>query len=127
MQGTVLDQSPAQPDTPCVSRESMAELAQYLHMQKTCPADIKGVPVSLDAYDPNGNYIHIGDVTSDGYSGSFGYTWEPEIAGKYTVTATFMGDDSYGSSYATSYLTVSEASATPTPAATTFTMPPFET
>jgi len=127
IQGTVLDQSPAQPNTPCVSKESMTGWLEYLHMQKTCPANVKGVPISLDAYDPNGNYIHIGDVTSDGYSGTFGYTWEPEISGQYIVTATFMGDDSYGSSYATAYVSVSEAQATATPGATAFTMPPFET
>ena len=57
-----------------------------------------------NAVDPNGNYIHIADVTSDGYSGTFGYTWEPETAGQYTVTATFLGDDSYGSSFATTYV-----------------------
>jgi hypothetical protein len=127
IQGSVLDQSPAQPDTPCVAKESMTGWLEYLHMQKVCPNDIKGVPVSLDAYDPNGNFVHIGDVTTDGYSGTYGFTWEPEIAGQHLITATFMGDDSYGSSYASSYVTVSEATATPTPAATTFTMPPFET
>ena len=100
--GTVLDQSPGQPDTPCVSKESMTTQMEYLHMQY--PIDgidhnstISGVPVSLDTVDPNGNYIHIGDVTTDGYSGTFGFTWQPEISGQYTITATFMGDESYGS------------------------------
>jgi len=42
--------------------------------------------------------------------------WTPELAGKYTVTATFMGDDSYGSSYATTVVGVVEApQSTPTP------------
>ena len=27
--------------------------------------DATGVPVSIDAVDPNGNYIHLGDATSD--------------------------------------------------------------
>jgi hypothetical protein len=79
---------------------------------------IKGVPVSLDAVDPNGNPEHIDIVTSEGYSGTFASTWEPKIAGQYTVTATFMGDDSYGSSFATTYVSVSEAppaTATPEP------------
>lgn len=121
--GTVLDQSPAQTDTPCVSKESMRTQMEYLHMQKSIDGlwhneTITGVPVSLDTVDPNGNYIHIGDVTTDGYSGTFGFTWEPEIPGQYTVTATFMGDDSYGSSFASTYVGVSEAPAespTPTP------------
>jgi hypothetical protein len=124
--GTVLDQSPAQTDTPCVSKESMRTQMEYLHMQK--PIDglwhnetIAGVSVSLDTVDPNGNYIHIGDTVTDGYSGTFGYTWEPEIAGQYTVTATFMGDESYGSSFATTYVGISEAPAeSPTPTAISF-------
>jgi hypothetical protein len=99
---------------------------EYLHMQKQCPASATGVPISLDALDPNGNYVHIGDVTSDGYSGTFGFTWEPEVPGQYQVTATFMGDDSYGSSFATTYATVDEApaaTATPEPQKATDYMP----
>ncbi len=88
---------------------------------------ILGIPVSLDAVDPNGDYIHIGDVTTDGYSGTFGYTWEPEIPGQYTVTATFMGDESYGSSFATTYVGVSESPTTsPTPTATQTVQTPYE-
>ena len=86
-------------------------------MQKAIPADVTGVPVSLDAVDPNGNPVHIATVTSD-MSGTFGYTWTPDIAGDYKITATFMGDDSYGSSWAQTYATVTEApqaTATPTP------------
>ena len=119
IRGTVLDQSPAQPGTPCVSPDSMGPWMEYLNMQKPVPANIVGVPVSLDTLDPNGNYVHIGDVTTDGYSGTFGYTWEPEVPGQYQVTATFMGDVSYGSSFATTYVTVSEA-----PAATATPVPP---
>ncbi|XHH09811.1 MAG: PQQ-binding-like beta-propeller repeat protein [Candidatus Bathyarchaeia archaeon] len=107
--GTVNDQSPAQVGTACVSKDSMSAWMEYLHMQHTIPASVVGVPVSIDAVDPNGNYIHIGDTTTDGYSGTFGYTWEPEITGQYTVTATFMGDDSYGSSFATSYVSIVDA------------------
>jgi hypothetical protein len=112
--GTIFDMSPGQPDTPCVSKESMSEWMEYLHMQHSIPANVVGVPISIDAVDPNCNFVHIGDTTSDGMSGTFGYAWEPEIAGQYTVTATFMGDDSYGSSFATTYVNVVEASATST-------------
>jgi hypothetical protein len=114
IKGTVVDLSIAQPNTPCVSKESMATQMEYLHIQH--PIDglyhnltITGVPVSIDATDPNGNPVHIGDVTTEGYSGTFGYEWQPMIAGKYQITATFLGDDSYGSSFATTYATVSEA------------------
>ena len=112
--GAVLDQSPAQPSTPCVSKETMRTQMEYLHMQKPIAGlwnneTITGVPVSLDAIDPNGNAIHIGNVITDGYSGTFGFTWKPQIPGQYTVTATFMGDDSYASSFATTYASVSQA------------------
>ena len=123
--GTVLDQSTGQPGTPCVSKESMTQWMEYLHMQHPIPANVVGVPVSLDATDPNGNAIHIATITTD-MSGTFGYTWTPETPGQYKVTATFVGDDSYGSSWAQTYVGVTQASATPAPTATSLTMPPFE-
>jgi outer membrane protein assembly factor BamB len=116
IKGTVLDQSPAQPGTPCVSTDSVAAWMEHVHLQRDLPANVTGVTVSLDTVDPNGNYVHIDDVTTDGYSGTFGYTWEPEVPGQYTVTATFMGDASYGSSFAQTYVTVGPA---PTVAPTT--------
>ena len=106
--GTVLDMSPGQPGTPCVSKESMAGWMEYIHLQHPIPANVTGVPVSLDAFDPNGNYIHIGDTTSD-MTGTFGFVWTPDVSGKYAVTATFMGDDSYGSSFAGTYVGVVNA------------------
>jgi PQQ-like domain len=117
--GTVLDQSPAKSDVACVSKESMATYMEYLYMQKSIPANVNmtGVPVSLDAVDPNGNSVHIATVASD-MSGTFGYTWAPTIAGQYKITATFVGDDSYGSSWAQTYAAVTEApqaTVTPTP------------
>jgi outer membrane protein assembly factor BamB len=115
LDGTVLDISPAQSGTPCVSKESMSSYMEYLHMQYPLPDNLTGVSVSLDTLDPNSNYVHIGDVTTDGYSGTFGFTWEPEVPGQYKVTATFMGDDSYGSSSATTYVTVTEVAATTEP------------
>ena len=116
--GTVLDQSPGQPGTPCVSAASMTQWMEYLHMQKSVPANVKGVSVSLDTLDPNGNSVHIATVTSD-MTGTFSYLWQPEVPGKYTVTATFTGDDSYGSSYAETAIGVVEAPPTPTPATPT--------
>jgi hypothetical protein len=126
LKGTVLDMSPAQPGTPCVSKESMAAWMDYLQLQMPIPADAKGVSVSLDTVDPNNNFVHIATVTSD-MSGTFSYMWQPEITGKYTVTATFAGDDSYGSSFAETAVGVVEAppaTATPepTPAAPDYTL-----
>ena len=118
--GTVTDQTPASKDTPAISDEDMGAWMEYLHMQYPIPADVKGVEVSLDTIDPNGNYIQIGETTSD-MSGSFGFSWAPEIPGLYKVTATFAGSESYGSSYASTYLTTidspqSTPDPTPTPA-----------
>jgi hypothetical protein len=109
IKGTVLDQSPAQPGTPCVSPESMGDWMGYLNMQKQIPENVTGVHVSLDAVDATGKSVHVGDVITDGYSGTFGYTWEPETEGQYAVTATFKGDASYGSSFATTYVSVGAA------------------
>jgi len=124
--GTVLDLSPAQPGAPCVSKESVAAQMEQYHigapvggvfsgvmMSDGSYGDVMmvGIPVSLDVIDPNGNYYNIGVVTSDGYSGTFAFDgWTPKVAGLYTITATFMGDESYGSSFATTYLTVAEGS-----------------
>jgi hypothetical protein len=114
--GTVLDQSPAQPDTACVSKESMSTYMEFLHQQR--PIDgfyhnvtVIGVPVSLDVIDPNNNAIHMATVTSDS-KGNFGFTWTPNISGQYKISATFAGDDSYGSSSATAYATVMDAATT---------------
>ncbi|HLN46126.1 MAG TPA: PQQ-binding-like beta-propeller repeat protein [Candidatus Sulfotelmatobacter sp.] len=112
--GSVLDQSPAQPGTACVSKDSMTPWMEYLHMQLPIPegVTITGVPVSLNAVDSNGTYVHIADVTTDAKSGTFGYTWTPPGTGQYTITATFAGDNSYGSSTATTYATVQTSSST---------------
>ncbi|MGD6935100.1 MAG: PQQ-binding-like beta-propeller repeat protein, partial [Candidatus Bathyarchaeia archaeon] len=126
IKGTVLDMSPAQKGTPCISAQSMNEWMDYLHMQQPIPSEVIGVPVSIDAIDPNGNYIHIADVTSD-MSGTYGYTWEPTMAGQYTIMATFAGDVSYGSSWAQTYVSVVDQATQPTPETSNVVMPPIET
>jgi hypothetical protein len=99
---------------------------EYLHTQASMPTNGTGVPISIDAVDPNGNYVHIATVTSD-LSGTYSYTWKPENAGDYTITATFAGDDSYGTSWAETHTSVVEATATTAPPTTTaFSMPPYE-
>ncbi len=126
IEGTVLDQSPAQPNTPCVNAASMQTKMEYLHLQN--PIDgiwhnktISGVPVTLTAIDTNNKVYDIGSVMSDGYYGSFGMAWTPPSQGTYKIIATFAGDDSYGSSGASTYVTVGPAPATPTPTQTTTT------
>jgi hypothetical protein len=121
--GSVLDKSPftsnvapyAPGTVPAVSDASMGDFMAYLFQQSPCPTNITGVPVSIDAVDPNGNPVHIGTTTSVGSTGAFGLTWTPTIPGKYTITATFAGDDSYGYSTATTFATISQASATTSP------------
>ena len=111
IQGTVLDQSPAQPNTPCVSKDSMQTQMQYLHLQAPKAGlwgneTITGVPVTLTAIDSNNNVIQIGTTTTNGYYGTFGYTWTPPSEGQYTILASFAGDDSYGSSSAATTISV---------------------
>jgi len=114
IQGTVLDQSPAQPGTPCVSRESMTTQMEYLHMQ--LPVDgiwhnltMTGVPVTLTAIGADGTVIDIGATTTNPYYGTFSTAWTPPKEGVYTITASFTGDDSYGSSAAATAVSVGPA------------------
>jgi hypothetical protein len=75
--------------------------------------------VTIDAVDPNNNFIHIGTATSDS-SGLFSYAWKtPNVPGKYTIITTFAGSKSYYASYAQTAMVVQEAPpATPTPTPT---------
>lgn len=106
--GTVLDQSPAQLGTPCVSKEDMSAWMEYLHMQKPIPgglSNVTGVPVLLQAVGSDGSVIDIDTTTTD-CQGHFSYMWTPPGEGLYTITATFLGDDSYWSSWAETSLGV---------------------
>jgi hypothetical protein len=122
--GTVTDQSPGAKGTPAIADADMQAWMEYLYMKQAYPANAKGVEVTLDTIDPNGNFVHIGTVTSD-MSGGFKKMWTPDVPGEYTVIATFAGSESYGSSYAQTYLGVSEAPATPPPEP--LSLPPTET
>jgi hypothetical protein len=142
--GTVLDQSPGDlgsitnpavrtdfPKTvPCVSDASMATYMDYLYMQAPINgiwgnATITGVPVVISAVAPNSATTPIATVTTDGTSGTFGYTWTaPTTPGLYKITATFAGDDSYSYSSATTYATVVAPTATATPTPTPTVTPP---
>lgn len=132
IKGSVLDLSPAQPNTPCVSKESMATQMEYLHKQLPIGGlwgneTITGVPVILTAIDPNGNSIDIGTATTNGYYGTFSFAWTPELEGEYQILANFVGDESYGSSGASTAIVIGAGpSATQTPTTTDVVMPPFE-
>ncbi len=114
IRGTVMDQSPAQPGTPCVSAGSMSTQMEYLHMQ--IPIDgmyhnvtMTGIPVTLTAIDSSGKVINIGTVTSSAYYGTFEMAWTPPTEGTYKIVASFAGDDSYGSSGAATAIAVNPA------------------
>lgn len=106
--GTTQDEQSARfpSGVPCVSDESMSAWMEYVYMQKSKPTNAKGVEVSLDVIDANGNFRNIGTTTSD-LSGMFTYAWEPDIPGSFTVIATFCGTNSYyGSSAETSFYAI---------------------
>ena len=119
IRGTVLDQSPAQPGTPCVSKDSMPIQMEYLHMQH--PIDgiwhnttMTGVPVTITAIDSNLNPTIIGTTTTNPYYGTFSIAWTPSREDTYTITASFAGDDSYGSSGAATAVKIGPETKTPT-------------
>jgi hypothetical protein len=120
IKGAVLDMSPAQPGTRCVSVDSMDTQMEYLHMQMPISGlwgdeMITGVPVMVSAIGDDGSYVDIGTVTTDGYSGAFALSWTPTAQGKYKIVASFEGDASYGSSSATAYAVVGPAASASTP------------
>ncbi len=123
IKGTITDLSPAQPGTPCVSKDSMSTQMEYLHKQMPIGGlwnnlTITGVPITLTAVDPNGNYVDLGIATSNGYYGNYELIWTPTMEGTYQIMATFAGDESYGSSGAATAIAVTaepQTSPTPTP------------
>ncbi len=116
IEGYVLDQSPGQPGTPCISDDNMTAYMQFLHMQQPCPSTIIGVPVQLRAITASGSIIEIikSSPPTDLY-GHFSYTWAPPAPGTYTIVARFLGTDSYFPSYSATGLSVAAALPTPTP------------
>jgi hypothetical protein len=130
IKGTVLDLSPASPGTPCVSKGSMKTQMDYLHMQ--LPIDgvyhkdtMTGVPVVLTAIGPNGEGIDIGTATTSPYYGNFEMAWTPPAEGTYKIIASFAGDESYGSSGASTAVSVGPAPTTQEPP--TIELPPDNT
>jgi outer membrane protein assembly factor BamB len=122
--GTIMDISPGASQTevannypnglPCVSDDSMSDFMEAVYEQCAMPINITGVPITISVVDGNGNYREIGQTTSSP-SGTFGFTWTPDIAGDYTLYASFAGSGAYYSSSAETYFHASDA---PTPAPT---------
>jgi len=119
IQGTVTDQTPGTlQGTPAISDAWMTPWMEYMFMDQPYPHSATGVSVSIDAVDPNGNFIHIGNANSD-ITGAYSYQWTPpNIPGKYDIIATFAGSNSYYSSSAETACTISSpTSVAPPPAA----------
>jgi hypothetical protein len=125
IRGMVTDESPGTKDSTrtarfphgvaAVSDASMSAWMEYVYMQQPYPTNCTGVEVTLDAYDPNGNFVHLGTATSD-TSGFYSYNWQtPAVPGEYRIIATFAGSESYWPSYAETSAIVVEAAATPAP------------
>jgi outer membrane protein assembly factor BamB len=99
---------------PCVSDASQSAWMSYVYMQKPMPTNVTGVPVTISVLDSNGNYRQIGQTTSD-TSGTFAFTWTPDIPGSYTVIATFAGTQSYYGSNAETHFYASAPAPTASP------------
>jgi len=117
IEGSVMDMSPASPNTPAVSDADMSEWMDYLHMQNAAllndPPIPDGVTVSISAVDSSGGFTDLGTTTSN-YAGQFAISWTPPSEGIYQIFASFAGSDSYYGSYEGTALSVGPATQTPT-------------
>ncbi len=124
IKGTVMDMSPAQPNTPAMSDQDMDAWMDYLHMQVPLPTGTttypyyangtptsfagKGVDVLLIATDSTGASTTIGTATSDAL-GFYSIMWTPPSTGAYKIVASFAGTNSYFASAAETAIGVSAA------------------
>jgi len=126
--GTVLDVSPGTQNdanklrfpngVPVMSDASQSEWMLYVYKQFPLPSTAVGVDVVISVVDANGNFREIGTAQTD-TSGKFNLQWTPDIAGKYTVIASFAGSGAYFGSYSqTAFGVEAEHPATPAPTAT---------
>jgi len=100
---------------PAVSDESQSEWMLYVYKQFGRPMDATGVDVQIDVLDANGNFRNIGTAKSDA-NGFYSFQWCPDIEGKYTVYASFVGSKAYyPSSAQTAFIVDPAPAATPEP------------
>jgi hypothetical protein len=125
LRGTITDISPGTQDeaiklrfpdgVPAVSDQSMSDWMLYVYKQFAQPTNATGLTVSIDAIDPNNNYVHLADATSD-MNGLFHCAWNtPNIPGEYTIIAKFAGSNSYYPSQTETSMVVQGAAATASP------------
>jgi outer membrane protein assembly factor BamB len=120
IKGSVIDISPGTRDiasgiqlrfpegVPAVSDDSMSDWMLYVYKQFPRPADVEGIPITIDVLDSNNNYRNIGTAKTDG-NGAYSFMWKPDIPGKYTLFVTFAGSKSYWPSHAETAFGVDEA------------------
>jgi hypothetical protein len=95
---------------------------EYLHCGMPEPAPKEGVPITLYAQAAStGTTIELGTVTTNGDTGQFRLVWAPPTEDLYTITGTFLGDDSYWGSYGNTNLSVGPAPAVNSTTTTTTT------
>jgi hypothetical protein len=124
IQGTVTDisagtqQSEQKADfpsgVPVASDASMTQWMGHVYQQKPLPTNFTGVSVTVDVLDSNGNYRNIGTAVTDA-TGTYSLQWKPDITGKYTVIATFHGNNGYWPSYSETSFAVDPAAPTASP------------
>ena len=90
---------------------------EHVYQDQPMPTDVTGVPITLSVVDQNGNYRTIGTTVSSP-SGTFGFTWTPDISGDYKLYASFEGSNSYWPTSAATSFYAGEPAATLTPQAT---------
>jgi hypothetical protein len=128
IQGTVMDVSAGTKQNtqaadfpngvPVASDASMSAWMSHVYQQQPIPTSFTGVPVTIDVLDSNGNYRTIGTATTTA-SGTYSIAWTPDIAGNYTVIATFHGNNGYYGSYSqTAFYVMNAPAATTAPTAT---------
>ncbi len=118
--GTITDISPGASQTavaanfpnglPCVSDASMSHFMEAVYEQSPMPTNVTGVPITISVVDSNNNFRQIGTTTSTP-SGTFDYTWTPDISGHFTIYASFAGSNAYYGSSAQTAFYASEAAA----------------
>ncbi len=133
--GTVMDVSAGTTQTqvaadfakgvPVSSEASMSDWMGYVYQQQPMPTNFTGVPVTLSVLDSNGNFRSIGTVNTD-QTGTYSLSWKPDIAGNFTVYATFAGSSGYWPSSAETHLFVENAQPTSAPTSSPVSLAPTQ-
>ncbi|MCL2643546.1 MAG: PQQ-binding-like beta-propeller repeat protein [Candidatus Bathyarchaeota archaeon] len=130
--GTVMDVSPGTESdslkmrfpkgVPAVGDDSMNDWMLYAYKNFAQPMNVKGIEVTVYAWDVNNNeMVEIGTTESDS-RGRFSIRWTPEKEGDYDIWAYFEGTKSYYGSDAKAEIAVLDAPVTPEPEKN----PPYE-